>query len=173
MSDQPAAARSPRNSRAELVFVRVPHLVMGTLLFLAIAINLANVVGRYGFGAALFWAEEIMIYMVIWSVFLGGVAIAYRGEHISMDLFSSRFRGVWRVALNTIVTVLFLAGTLFVIVQSSRVVSLHLRTGMVSVAAGVPMYIPHAALLIGFTLMLLAVLVRLRAYATGKFDNQH
>jgi TRAP-type C4-dicarboxylate transport system permease small subunit len=171
MSDQPPAARSPKGSFGELLFVRLPHLIMGTLLFLAVAINLGNVVGRYGFGAAIFWAEEIMIYMVIWSVFLGGVAIAYRGEHINMDLISSKLGGASRVVLNTTITVLFISGALFVIVQSFRVVSLHLRTGTVSVAAGVPMYIPHSALLIGFVLMLLAVLVRLRAYLTGKFDG--
>ena len=51
-----------------------------------------------------------MIYLVIWSVFLGGVAIAYRGEHIRMDLFSSKLRGAWRTALDVTVTVLFLSG---------------------------------------------------------------
>jgi TRAP-type C4-dicarboxylate transport system permease small subunit len=172
MSDQPAPARAPKNSFGERVFVRLPHLIMGTLLILAIVINLGNIVGRYGFGAAIFWAEEIMIYLVIWSVFLGGVAIAYRGEHIRMDLFSSKLRGAWRTALDVTVTVLFLSSAVFAILQSFRVVSLHLHTGMVSVAAGVPMYIPHSALLIGFVLMLLAVLVRLRAYVTGKFDGQ-
>jgi TRAP-type C4-dicarboxylate transport system permease small subunit len=170
MSGQSTATGSPKKF-GELVFIRIPNVIIGTLLFLAIGINLANVIGRYGFGGAVFWAEEVMIYMVIWSVFLGAVAITYCGEHINMDLFSSRFRGVWRVLLNTLITALFLLGSAFVVFQSYRVVSLHFRGGTVSVAAGVPMYIPHSALLIGFGLMILAVLFRLRAYLTGRFND--
>jgi TRAP-type C4-dicarboxylate transport system permease small subunit len=39
----------------------------------------------------------------------------------------------------------------------------------VSLAAGVPKAVPHAALLVGFVLTAAAVLVRLRAYLSGKF----
>jgi TRAP-type C4-dicarboxylate transport system permease small subunit len=172
MSDRLPSAASPKRSFGELAFVRVPQIVIGTLLIIAIAINFANVVGRYVFGAAIFWAEEIMIYLVIWSVFLGGVAIAYRGEHINMDLFSSKFKGTPRGILNSFITLLFVLSGLFVAFQSYRVVSLHLRTGMVSVAAGVPMFIPHSALLIGFILAMLAVLFRLRAYLSGDFSDK-
>jgi len=155
---------------AKALFVRLPYLLTGTLLLVATAINFANVIGRYLFGAAIFWTEEILVFIVIWSVFMTVPSIAYRGDHISMDLFTARFPPPYRRALNGVVVVLLVACGAFVVVQSFRVVTLHARTGAVSVAAGVPLTIPHAALLVGFALTVLAVLARVRAYVSGKFD---
>ncbi len=155
---------------AKTLFVRLPYLITGTLLLVATAINFANVIGRYLFGAAIFWTEEILVFIVIWSVFVAVPSITYHGDHVRMDLFAARFRPPWTRIVNGAVAVLFVAGGVFVVVQSSRVVALHLRTGAVSVAAGVPLAIPHAALLVGFALTVLAVLARVRAYVDGKFD---
>jgi len=157
-------------SVARALFVRLPYLITGALLLVATAINFANVIGRYLFGAAIFWTEEILVFIVIWSVFLAVPAIAYRGDHVSMDLFAARFPPGWRRVVNLAMVVLLVACGTFVVVQSYRVVTLHARMGGVSVAAGVPLSIPHAALLVGFVLTVLAVLARVRAYITGKFD---
>jgi TRAP-type C4-dicarboxylate transport system permease small subunit len=86
-----------------------------------------------------------------------------------MDLFSNAIRGRWRIALNAAMAIALLACCLFVAVQSFQVVALFARAGQVSVAAGIPKAIPHAALGVGFVLTALAVLVRIRSYVTGKF----
>lgn len=57
---------------------------------------------------------------------------------------------------------------IFMLVQSWQVVTLFYQGGVVSVSAGVPKWISHAALPAGFALTALAVLVRLRLYLTGK-----
>jgi TRAP-type C4-dicarboxylate transport system permease small subunit len=54
------------------------------------------------------------------------------------------------------------------LVQSWQVVTLFYQGGVVSVSAGVPKWIAHAALPAGFAFTALAVLVRLRSYLTGK-----
>lgn len=150
----------------------VPMFLLGVLMLVAVAINLANVVGRYVFGNALFWAEEAMVFIVIWGVFLGMVAFVYRGEFLCMDLFSARARGSVRTALNVAMTITLLAAAGFVVSQSYKVVSLFINTGAVSVAAEIPKAIPHAAVLTGFALVIVAVLVRLRAFLTGRFDSR-
>ncbi len=148
----------------------LPMFLLGVLMLTAVAINLANVVGRYLFGYALFWAEESMVFIVIWGVFLGMVAFVYRGEFLCMDLFSARARGLVRRALNVAMTASLLLAAGFVVTQSWKVVWLFISTGAVSVAAEIPKAIPHAAVLVGFALVIVAVLVRLRAFVTGKFD---
>jgi len=150
-------------------FVSVPRWILGTLMLAGVAISFANVIGRYLFGQALFWAEETTVFLVIWGVFVGMAAIAYNGDHLNMDLFSNAIRGRWRIALNAAVTIALLACCLFMAVQSFQVVALFARAGQVSVAAGIPKAIPHAALAVGFVLTALAVLVRIRSYVTGKF----
>jgi TRAP-type C4-dicarboxylate transport system permease small subunit len=60
--------------------------------------------------------------------------------------------------------------SIYVFIQSYQVVGLFWRSGEVSITAGVPLVIPHIAVPIGFGLMALAVLVRLRSYITGRFE---
>jgi TRAP-type C4-dicarboxylate transport system permease small subunit len=152
-----------------LAFVVVPRWILGTLMLTGIAINFANIVGRYVFGRALFWAEETMVFITIWGVFIGMAAIAWNGAHLNMDLFAGAIRGRWRVALNAAVVAVLLAACVFMVAQSVQVVSLFAATGQVSVAAGIPKAVPHAAIAVGFALTALAVLVRIRSYLTGKF----
>lgn len=134
-----------------------------------VAINFANVVGRYAFGHALFWAEETMVFITIWGVFIGMAVIAWRGEHLNMDLFSAALRGRARLALNGLIAATLVACCLFAAVQSWQVTLLFAQANQVSVSAGIPKAIPHAALLVGFALTAAVVLVRLRAYLSGRF----
>ena len=148
---------------------RLPLGIMGTLMLAGIALIFVNVVSRYFFGSPIFWAEEVLVFMSMWGVFLGMVAITFSGEHLNMDLFSARLTGRAKQALNGLVVFALLACCLFVAVQSWKIVLLFAQTGQVSVAAGIPKAIPHAALLAGFTLAAVAALVRVRSYLTGKF----
>jgi len=154
---------------AQFAFATLPRWILGTLMLTGVAITFANVVGRYAFGRPIFWAEEILVFLTIWGVFVGMAAIAYNGDHLNMDLFSSRVRGRWKLALNGVTTAVLLVCCTFVIFQSFQVVALFAQAGQVSVAAGVPKAIPHAALLVGFVLTVLAVVVRIRSYLAGKF----
>ena len=73
----------------EIIFVRVPHIVAGILFFVAAAINFINVIARYVFSDPIFWAEEVLIFLVIWAVFVVAGSITYRGGHLNMDLVYS------------------------------------------------------------------------------------
>jgi len=159
----------PSTGPMVFLFVRVPRFIMGALMLTAIGINIANVIGRYLFNFSLYWGEEITIYLNIWCVGLGIVAATYKGAHLRMDLISARIRSPWREIINGGTAVAFVAASAFVAVQSFKVVSLLYLSGQVSVAAALPMFIPHTSMLVGFTLMAVAVIVRFRAYLLGKF----
>jgi TRAP-type C4-dicarboxylate transport system permease small subunit len=165
----PTAAGPNDRSIATLTFVTVPELIMGTLMLVGVAINITNVIGRYLFGYAFFWAEEIMVFITIWGVFIGLAAITYKGDYLNMDLFSRAFTGRARLVLNSVIAITLLACCAFMIKQSFQVVTMLAQAGQVSVSASVPKQIPHAALLVGFILTVLAVIVRIRSYITGKF----
>ena len=151
-----------------LLFVRLPWLVMGSLMLAGVAICFANVVSRYVFGHAFFWAEEVMVFLTIWGVFIGVAAAAYDRAHLKMDLFSQSLKGRTARVLNAAAALTLLACCGFMLVQSWQVVQLFYQGGVVSVSAGVPKWMAHAALPAGFALTALAVLVRLRLYLTGK-----
>jgi len=151
--------------------VTVPQLILGTLILVGIAINFANVIGRYLFQAPIIWAEEIMIYIMIWAVLTGAVLVSWDGNHLKMDFFTLTLPSPWKEILNFAGAVLFLLVCIFVLPQSLRVVELMARFDQRSVIARVPMAIPHAAILLGFFLMLVAVAVRFRMYVTGQTDT--
>jgi len=150
------------------LFVTLPHWAMGSVMLAGVAICSANVIARYFFGHAIFWAEEVMVFLAIWGVFLGLASATYQRAHLNMDLFSNSFAGRWRLFMNALVAAGILACCVFMVIQSWSVVNLQLKAGAVSVSAGVPRWIPNAALLAGFALAALALLVRLRAYVTGR-----
>lgn len=151
------------------VFITVPRAIIAVLILGGIAINFANVVSRHVFSAAIFWAEEILVFLVIWFVSIAVAAVTYQGAHLKMDLLSTRIPAPWKHVINAAMVICFVIVCALVVAQSFEVVTAFRRTGTVSIAASVPLVIPHAALLVGFALMVLAVIARLRAHLSGKF----
>jgi TRAP-type C4-dicarboxylate transport system permease small subunit len=155
---------------ARLLFVRIPSLMAGSLLLAAIAINLANVIGRYVFAAPVFWAEEVLSFMMIWSVYIGAGSLSYLGTHLTMDLVAAKMTSRYRAFLGLLTVILTVTCSAFVVTQTSRILALYMRTGEASMAARVPLVYAHSAVLVGFALMGLVALIRVRAYLRSTFD---
>jgi len=152
--------------------VSAPRIALGALIFLGIAVNFANVVGRYAFDAPIIWAEEILVFIMIWCVFLGAIVVTWEGQHIRMDLITARLRPPWRSIINVVGTLAMILVCLFVIGHSWIFVRLLFTTGQQSAVARLPAWMMHAAILAGFSGMLLVVLVRWRSYLTGVFGDE-
>ena len=155
------------------VIVTVPRTIVGVLILAGIAVNFANVIGRYVFLQPLIWADETMVYIMVWTVFMGAVLVSFEGQHLKMDFFSILLPSPWKEIINGIATVSFLAVCVFVVPQTWTVVKLVWNFGQRSVVAEIPTVIPHFALLLGFVLMFLAVVLRFRSYVKGEFVQQY
>jgi C4-dicarboxylate transporter DctQ subunit len=131
----------------------LPRLAIGAIILFAIAINFANIVGRYVFLAPLPWAEEVLVFLVIWGVCLGASAVTYDNRHLDMNLFVGGF-APWLRALLEIAKLVALVGfSLFTAVNAWAIVVLMKENGQVSITAGIPMTIPYAAFVAGFVLI--------------------
>lgn len=164
--------KSPLDRVVEFAIVSFPRFVVGTAILVGIAINFGNVIGRYLFLSPIIWAEEIMIYIMVWTVFLGAVLVTWDGRHLKMDFFSIMLPSPWKETINFIATASFLGICLFVIPKSFMVTEMMANLDQVSVVAEAPMSIPHSALLIGFVLMLIAVAYRFRSHVLGNLDSE-
>lgn len=153
---------------ARLLLDTLPRVAIGILMLAMIIINLANVIGRHAFDQALFWAEEIMKLCLVWGVFLGAIAVTYRGNHLRMDLFSSGFGRSWSTVLNIATTVLLVVVTCYIAYYSYQVVMIIHMTGRVSDAAQYPMILQHLSVLVGLILMIVAVAACWRLYLFGR-----
>lgn len=136
-------------------------LLLGVLFIGAVCLNFANVVARYLFARAIFGADEIQTYAMVWMAFVGAAAVTWRNAHLRMDVLVA-FLPPWaRTALRAAELVLMLATAAVVLWQSSLYVSQMASLGRRSDAAGIPMAIPHAAVGAGFGLIALIALWRL------------
>ena len=158
--------------RAMSCFMAVPRFVIAALILISIALNFANVIGRYVFFSPIIWAEEAMIFIMVWCVFIGAVVVTWEGRHLRMDLLANAIPSPWREIVNFIAAAGFLLVAGLVASQSWLAVSLFAELGQKSTTAGVPMLIPHSALLIGFALMAVCVAVRFRAHVSGALASE-
>ncbi|MDP6430176.1 MAG: TRAP transporter small permease [Rhodospirillales bacterium] len=152
-------------------FMTVPRIIIGTLILISIALNFANVIGRYVFFSPIIWAEEVMIFIMVWCVFIGAIPVSHDGRHLKMDLLSANLKPPLKQIVNAFAVTVLLIVCGFVAVQSYKATSLFARLGQESTVAGIPMVIPHASLLIGFVLIIIAVAARFRHHISGQLDS--
>ena len=151
----------------------IPRAAIGLILLLAIAINFANIVGRYAFLAPLPWAEEVLSFLVIWGVALGASAVTYDRRHLVMDLFSERFPPQVRMVVDALTLVAMVGFCVFACIQAWQIVTIMARNGQVSITAGIPMTIPYASFVVGFGLIAVAAVVAaLRSRFKSPADGQ-
>ncbi len=145
----------------QLLLVRLPATLAGLCLLGGVGVNFANVVGRYFFGAPIFWAEEAMIFLIIWSVFLAFIAVTAQGEHLKMDLVAKLLPERGQILLERIGLLVGIATMLFLAWKSWVSLARLWRFDMRSISLDIPMVVPHAAVLIGFALSAVAALILL------------
>jgi TRAP-type C4-dicarboxylate transport system permease small subunit len=124
---------------------------LAVALLAAIVLNFANVIGRYVFAKSILGADEYQIYAMVWMAFVGAAVVAWRGEHLRMDALAQLLpAGLLRVLrVAELVLLLVLAG--FVIVNSWAYTARML--GISSAVAGIPMWVPHGAVIAGYALL--------------------
>src|SRR5438132_12364452 len=134
--------------------IRAIEGVLALALLAAIALNFINVIGRYVFARSILGADEVQIYAMLWIAFLGAGVVAWRGEHLRMDVLTRFFPPFAAGVLRVLELALLLALSGFVLVHSWRYTA-QMAT-MTSASAGIPMWIPHGAVVAGFALLGLA-----------------
>ncbi len=153
--------------RIGAILIRLLRWLLGTALIAAVLINLANVLGRYVFSRPIQATDEILVYLLVWCVFLGSVVVSWEDRHLRMDLVSSLLAGPARRLLSVLAFALFVGIAVFQIAQSIRFLARLHEIGQTSIATGIPMVVPHAAIPLGFALMLLVVFLRWRRHVLG------
>jgi C4-dicarboxylate transporter DctQ subunit len=152
--------KSRRSRLCRLFFRQLPLGLSAALLTVGVTINFVNAVGRYGFDAAIFWAEEAMVYLAIWAIFLAAIAVAYDGAELAMDFFSASLSKRWKRVADAGMTTVTVVVCLFMATQSMTLLRTLIRNGQNSVALEVPMAIPQASLTFGFVMIAGAVIAR-------------
>jgi TRAP-type C4-dicarboxylate transport system permease small subunit len=133
----------------------------------SVAINFANIIGRYFFSVSIPWAEEIMLFLMVGCVFTGCCAVAWDGRQIRMDVVVSMLPPKAREFLGLLSELTLIATAAAVTYFAWPVITQLAAFDERSQAANFPLVIPQAMVPIGYTLMALLVAIRLLRRASG------
>jgi len=144
-------------------------------LIASVLINFVNIIGRYFFSISIPWAEEMMLFLMVASVFTACCAVAWEGRQIRMDVILAilprKLRELIDVTSELVMIVTAGAVTVFAWPVISQLAEFDER----SAAANFPLVIPQAMVPVGYGLMALAVAVRLivRSRGNSVADEPH
>jgi C4-dicarboxylate transporter DctQ subunit len=141
--------------------VAVIGVLSGILLVASVALNFANVVGRYFFNASIPWAEEAMLFLMVGCVFLGNGVVAWSGRQIRMDVVVRMLPPKVREALDLFSELVFLMTAVTIVIFAWPVIRDLAEFDQRSQAADFPLVIPQAMVPIGLSIMAFLVAVRL------------
>ncbi len=127
--------------------------LLGLALIGAVLLNFANVIGRYVYGSSILWADEVEMVVLVVITFLGASIVGWRRQHLVMDLLLKSMPPPARIAVR-----LFEIGSLLVISalacwQSCSYALQMFRLDRTSDNAGIPMWLPHGSVALGFALL--------------------
>jgi C4-dicarboxylate transporter DctQ subunit len=145
---------------------KIERLLVGLLGLLAMIVGLVQVLGRYFFPEhAIAWAEEVIVYLVVWGVMIISGQLVRTDGHVRPDLVLRVLPpGVqrWLEAFNCLVALAFCGGMVWYgieIVQTSVLLEERSSTGL-----EFPMWLYYAALPTGGLLMSVRYIIRFHRY---------
>jgi len=149
-------------------FIEGLEKLLGLALIAAVAFNFVNVVGRYIFGRTFIAADEVQIFIMVYIAFLGAAVATWRRLHLRMDVLVQLLPRRAQAALAAAELVLVLVLAAFVLYVSSGYVAQMAGLDARSQNAGIPMWLPHSAIVLGFGLIaVLAVLQIVQLFRKG------
>jgi C4-dicarboxylate transporter, DctQ subunit len=153
-------------TRRDTWWDRVERTLVGLLGAIAMVVGLVQVIGRYFFPAyAISWAEEVIVYLVVWGVMIISSQLVRTDGHVRPDLVL-RMAGPrgqrWMETFNCVVALVFCVGMTWYganIAYSSWQLDEHSSTDF-----SFPMWIYYSALPTGGLLMTVRYAIRLWRY---------
>ena len=155
-----------RGAHALTAVIRV---VAGALLIGSVAVNFANIIGRYFLSTSIPWAEEVMLFLMVGCVFLGSGLVGWSGRQIRLDAVVSLLPLRLRAVIELVSDIVLIASCVVLAVLAWPVVAMLTEFDQRSQAANVPLALPQATLPVGF--LILAFLVAVRVLTRTRNDT--
>lgn len=149
-----------RLAGAAVLLERAIRHAMAAVVAFLVGLNVAAAFGRYAQWYTWPWADEVLLFTMVWGIAIGLYAVTLRGGHLAMDLVVQRLPAHLQRALLVLVAAASFSLIAFVALQSRTFIQSVAAADMRSMAGQIPMAIPHSGLLVGFLLMLLALAIR-------------
>lgn len=158
--------------KAIRTFAAIVLVLAATALLMAVALNFANIIGRYVLLAPIASAEEVMLFLFVATVFLGHSVVGWKGRQIRMDIILYAFPPGWRRAFDVLADAAVIAVSITIIVVGWPAIEMLAEFDERSQAANIPLVVPQALIPIGLALNAILVAARLfEEFRTGRRDD--
>lgn len=141
--------------------IKKADFLFGIVFAGVVFLNFVSAAMRYTGMPALIGSDEVQVYLMVWLIFLGAAIVAWRHHNLRMDVLVEKLNPTinWYRGLIESFLMLIVGGVMVWI--SFGFVGQMMDMGQASDGAGIPMWIPHSALLVGFLLMTLSAAFRI------------
>jgi len=131
--------------------------LLGCAIFVMAVSMSWQVIGRYVFGRAPGWSEELCRFLMLWVAMLGSAAVLRRGGHLTVTALLDALPPTWQAVLLALRDALMVAACGLLAWQGWLFAELN--GAQDSAAMEIPMTWPYAALPVGGALIVLLVVL--------------
>jgi C4-dicarboxylate transporter DctQ subunit len=159
-------------TRFNTALTRVENVLAAGTLAIAVFLAFLQIALRATTGVFLYWSEEAIIYLIIYSTFLGAVITLRESEHVNVDILAALLgRGGKRI-MGLIASIVTIAYLLTVGVYAWLLIFEPFSFNTNTPALKLPLWTLELAVPIGFTLMFFrAIEILVRTWKHGVPDN--
>jgi TRAP-type C4-dicarboxylate transport system permease small subunit len=123
--------------------------LLGVVLIGLVFVNVANALAR-ATGRVVVGVDEVLVFGMIWMVMIGMLLVTADRSHIALEILTARVGPRARCVLSVVAHAAMAGACGYAAIQSFGFIQRITATGQTSMALGMPMLIPHSALLVGF-----------------------
>jgi TRAP-type C4-dicarboxylate transport system permease small subunit len=144
-------AVSPSDAGAGLARIALSAVrtLLGAVLIGLVLLNVVNALAR-ATGRVVVGVDEVLVFGMIWMVMIGMLLVTADRSHIALEILGARVGPRVRCMLSIVAHAAMTGACAYAAVQSFGFIQRITATGQTSMALGLPMLIPHSALLVGF-----------------------
>lgn len=151
---------------------KIERVILGLLLLSLIVMGFVSVICRFVLEIPLAWAEEFMLFSMVWVAYLGASAAANERKHVRVSLFVGMMPKKVQTIISLLADVLWVITGLILTYLGYIVTSNYITHHAVSLGGGYPYWVAAISIPIGMILMILRVIVSMVDTLHGKDDER-
>lgn len=154
------------------IYNQIERAILGLILIVLIFMGFISVICRFVLQVPLAWAEEFMLFCMVWIAYLGASAAANERKHVRVGLFVGFMPKPVQKAVSLLADVLWVVCTLFLIYLGYIVTSGYIAHKAVSLGGGYPYWIASISIPIGMILMTIRIVLAMADTLHGESDER-
>lgn len=146
-------------NKLDEIWTKIELFVVGILALSAAMIGFYGVLMRYVFVKPIGWSEEIIAYLMVWSLLIVISPVQKKQEHIKLDVIYNKYPEKVKPFIDLLILTLSLIFSIVVILYGLDIVESLLRLQQVSQSSlQIPLWIVKLSIPVGFTLLSLRLI---------------